>query len=266
MIFSKPRPFREAVQANQVRRVLPTDLSSSMLEEIEPEILLRARFSAKVRSADHLGVLDNLVREITGGKTDFATARLALQQHLAAAGYTPGPEHAGGLQDFSSPARTDLQLRMNVEQARNYGHWKQGQDADILDAFPAQEFLRVESREKERDDWHERWLRAGGPRTGAWPRMIALKNDPCWSALSRFGTPWPPFDFSSGMGVEDVSRREAEGLGLITRDEIPKPQDMGFNEDLAATPATQSQVLRAALEATGVGLFDAAGVFRAITN
>ena len=23
----------------------------------------------------------------------------------------------------------------------------------------------------------------------------ALKNDPVWSAISRFGNPWPPFDF-----------------------------------------------------------------------
>jgi hypothetical protein len=264
MNIAAPKPFLEAVQANQIRRLLPTDLSSAMLEEIDPEILMRARFSAKVRSAEHLGVLDGLVEKITAGKMDFASARLELKQYLAHTGYAPESEHEGTIQDLSSTARTNLQLRTNVQQAQGYGRWKQGQDADLLDAWPAQEFLRIESREKEREDWPERWRRAGGRTFGG--RMIALKNDPCWVALSRFGTPWPPFDFGSGMGVEDITRAEAQELGLITLQEIPEPQDMGFNDDLAATPAVQSQILRAALEATGVGYFDEDGVFRAITN
>lgn len=254
------------MQANQVRRILPTDFSSALLEEIDPEILMRARFSAKVASAEHLSVIDDVVNELTAGKTDFATARLRLKQYLASIGYRPDPELAGTVQDFGSDARTNLQLRVNVQQAQGYGWWKQGQDETILDAFPAQEFLRVESRENEREDWPERWLRAGGPKTQAWPRMIARKDDPCWLALSRFGTPWPPFDFGSGMGVEDISRAEAQELGLITLHEVPEPADMGFNDDLAATPDVQSQILRAALEATGIGRFDENGVFKAIIN
>ena len=38
--------------------------------------------------------------------------------------------------------------------------------------------------------------------------MVALKEDPVWTRISRFGQPWPPFDFNSGMGVEDVSHDE----------------------------------------------------------
>lgn len=264
MIYSKPKPFREAMQANEVRTLLPTDLDSAWLAELEPEILIRARFSAKVRSAEHLSVLDDAVNDITAGKIDFATAKLRLHQFLKRSGYRPDPEHEGGLQDFSSDKRIDLQLRVNVQQGQGYGAWIQGQDADLLDAFPAQEFLRVEGRAKPREDWPERWIAAGGPKTSAWPRMIALKDDPCWVNLSRFGTPYPPFDFGSGKGVRNIPRREAEALGLITRDQIPQPQDLGFNDDLQATPAVRSQLLRSALEATGVGRFDKNGVFRAI--
>ena len=44
---------------------------------------------------------------------------------------------------------------------------------------------------------------------------VALKLSPIWARLSRFGTPYPPFDFNSGMGVEDVGRRKARELGLL---------------------------------------------------
>lgn len=39
--------------------------------------------------------------------------------------------------------------------------------------------------------------------------MIALKSDRVWTNFSRFGRPYPPSDFGSGMGVEDIDRDEA---------------------------------------------------------
>ena len=45
--------------------------------------------------------------------------------------------------------------------------------------------------------------------------MIATKDDPIWTRLSRFNRPYPPFDFEDDMTVDDVSRREAESLGVI---------------------------------------------------
>lgn len=263
MIFSSPKPFREAMQANQVRQLLPTDLSSAMLAEIDPQILAHSRFSAKVTSVDHLDVIDHFVNKLTDGKTDLATARLGIKQFLADTGYEPDPALKGTLQDFSSDLRTNLQLRINVQQAQGYGWWKQGQDPDLLDAYPAQEFLRVEAREKERSDWPQRWQAAGG-QIFEGGRMIALKNDPVWETLSRFGLPYPPFDFGSGMGVEDISRKEAEALGLISPGETLEPEDLGFDDDLAAPLAGISQTIRAALELTGIGKFDKLGVFRAL--
>lgn len=49
--------------------------------------------------------------------------------------------------------------------------------------------------------------------------MVALKSDSVWTNLSRFGRPYPPFDYGSGMGVEDVDREEAIELGLLPADE-----------------------------------------------
>jgi hypothetical protein len=103
----------------------------------------------------------------------------------------------------------------------------------ILDAYPAYELVRIENR-KEPRNWTWRWVAAGGKLVGN-DRMIALKTDPIWTAISAFGTPWPPFDFGSGMGLDDVSRRDAEDFGLLGPGEEIQPVDEDFNEALFAS-------------------------------
>jgi hypothetical protein len=79
--------------------------------------------------------------------------------------------------------------------------------------------------------------------------MIALKNDPIWTAISSFGLPYPPYDFNSGMWVRDVSREEAEDLGLIKPgDPAPASADtLGFNDDLQASAGDFAEPLQKAL-------------------
>jgi hypothetical protein len=62
--------------------------------------------------------------------------------------------------------------------------------------------------------------------------MIARKDSPIWEALSRFGTPYPPFDFNSGMWTKDVSREEAVGFGILGEWDRVVPQERGFEADL----------------------------------
>ncbi|MBQ9343900.1 MAG: hypothetical protein IJT88_01635 [Kiritimatiellae bacterium] len=65
--------------------------------------------------------------------------------------------------------------------------------------------------------------------------MIALKDDPIWAAISRFGTPWSPFDFGNGMDVQDVDWNEAAELGVLKEDDPPpKMEPKDFNAGLAA--------------------------------
>ena len=106
---------------------------------------------------------------------------------------------------------------MNYDEAREYAKYTRGQDSDALYMFPAQEFLRVEPRRVPRTDWQTRWRAAGGKLYGG--RMVALKSSDVWKNLSRFDRPYPPFDFGSGMGVEDIDRDEAIELGLLPKDE-----------------------------------------------
>lgn len=154
------------------------------------------------------------------------------------------PEDKGTLRDITSVPRLEMIFDIQTQMATGFANWKMGQDPDILDAYPCQELVRVESRLKPRggspdargvgEFWRVRWKQLGGEFYGD-GRMIARKDDPIWKKLGRFGNPWPPFDFQSGIGVEDVSRDEAEELGVIAIDEAVEPQDAAFDSALEAS-------------------------------
>ena len=98
-------------------------------------------------------------------------------------------------------------------------------------AYPAARFVRV------RD--------VGMPRTRHLEHEgeVRLKTDYDWWAgyqndplIGGFGVPWEPYGFHSGMGQEDVSREEAERLGLKfdAGREVEKKAP-GLNEGLSAS-------------------------------
>lgn len=264
MMLADPVPFAEALQARQVKTLLRTTGTSADFERLarmEPAVLERATFSATLEIARALDTIERGTQAMLAGKLDQATFRLELKKVFEEVGYTAAPEIAGTLQDFRTDRRLNLIVETNVELARGYGQWAQGQQADVLDEWPAQELVRVRTAEKPRD-WEQRWIDAGGIfREESGNRMIALKNDPIWSKLSRFNLPYPPFDYNSGMDVRDVARDEAEALGLLDAGTVVMPQDRDFNADLQAAPAVRSNWLIEGLEATGVGEFRDDGVF-----
>jgi len=144
----------------------------------------------------------------------------------------------GGLTDFSSAARLSLIYNFQTESAAEFARWKSAQDSDALSNFPAREFFRLEERRVPRN-WGPRWDAAFAPFEGATTsssgRMVALVNHPGWTNLSRFGTPWPPFDFGSGMGVESVDRSDAVRLGLLEPDAVIESAEADFNANLEAS-------------------------------
>ncbi|MBI5689248.1 MAG: hypothetical protein HZC55_04065 [Verrucomicrobia bacterium] len=271
MKFPRALPFRQAVDAAQARTLLPTGLRTREFEQLVADghaaVLERARFSAGVRSVQHLDVIDSGINDLVAGATDLATQRLAVKNFLRGTGYLAPEGERGGLQDLASDRRINLQLSIGVQQAQGYGWWKQGQQPDLLDAFPAREFVRVEAREVPRADWPARWdaaraaTLADGATASSSGRMVALVGHPLWAQLNRFGVEYEPFDFGSGMGVEDVARADAMELGIIGRDTQIFPQDRPFNAGLRASPEVRSGRLRQLLEETGLGRFDAQGVF-----
>ncbi|MDR0535564.1 MAG: hypothetical protein LBG65_04330 [Puniceicoccales bacterium] len=141
---------------------------------------------------------------------------------------------SGSLTDLGSSRRLKLIYDMNTTDAAAYARWQaDNEDKDLLHEFPCQELIRLEDRKNPRK-WEEIWAANGGQFYDG-HRMIARKDSPIWAKISRFGKPWPPFDFGSGMGLEDIDRFDAEDLGIIKPDDKVHPPQEDFNARLEAS-------------------------------
>src|SRR5690242_14357331 len=107
MLFGSPIPFREALQRQETKSILPTVLSSDELSKVNPALLERGMFSARVVNADFLQQIDDVLTGILQGKTsaelpamDVPTARLSLKNFLRSIGYTPAADEVGSIKDL----------------------------------------------------------------------------------------------------------------------------------------------------------------------
>jgi hypothetical protein len=248
--FSRPIQFSQAAQAREVQSVLPTTLGSAQLEKIHEAILERALFSARVHSAEVLQALDDILDRYLAGQINTATAVADLKQSMRDNGLWAAPGDEGTLKDFQSDQRLNLIIRMNAGFANGYGDWLYNQQAPVLDEWPAQELFRALQRKVPRD-WVTRWNDAADATGTNVSGFVALRNTPIWSAISRFGVPYPPYDFNSGMRTRLVDRTRAMELGLIDRTTRIAPQDRGFNDDLKFTADIRAAALRQAIEEEG---------------
>lgn len=238
------RPLKDAVEQLSRKAVVGSAMSSREWEALSAEIRDRAFFSARVEDERLLAEMqERLQARIELAKRDGRTMDRGvfieeMREELRKSGY----QRADGvrkdsLQDLKSSRRLGLIWDMNISQAQGYARWKTDMDPDILKAVPAQELIRVRSKIEVRD-WPLVWADHGGKfyskpgpdYPNAPGRMIALKTDPIWRWISRFKTPWPPFDWGSGMGLKNVRRAEAEALGVLADGEQLTPLDIPFNE------------------------------------
>jgi hypothetical protein len=258
--------FTEAVADLAGRGLLPTTLSAAEIAALDAEIRTQAFFSARVTQLDILTALQSelsaLVRGQSPGPGDYtnpATVRLRIKQLLQEMDYRPAdPDDEGTIKDLRTDSRLNLIIETNEKMATGYGQWLQSTDPDVLDAFPAWEFIRVEDRIEKRD-WKSRWRDAAARvgdedadrvlrRTG---RMIARKDSPLWTALSAFGIPQAPFDYNSGMDVRDLGRKEAIEVGLIQpADRLTPPQHPGLRP-LASAQGKNPALLQTLLQTLG---------------
>lgn len=221
------------------KALVGSKLDSSQWNQIQAGFRNRAFFSSRVAQVNILAAMRDKVREYSEGETDISKIRMKIREDLQTLKYDPQGDR-GTIHDLFSQARLDVIIKTNVAQARGYMQYAEGMSPGAFAAFPAQEFTRIAHRRNQRQDWPQRWAKAGGKTYGG--RMIALKDDPVWERLSVFGNPFPPFDWGSGMGVLDVDRKTAIQLGLISDEELrgktaalrekPLPD---FNRDMQAT-------------------------------
>jgi hypothetical protein len=236
------QPLEKAVERIQQQRPHGSSMGSAEWELLPAELRDRAFFSARVESERILAEMKVRLQarlelaQRDGRTVDRGVFMEEMRQILKDEKYQrPDGVKRGSLQDLKSHRRLGLIFDMNVAQAQGYARWKSGMDPDVLKASPAQELIRVRSRMEHRD-WPRIWQQAGGKFYGmpgkdypnAPGRMIALKTDPIWTKISRFGTPWPPFDWGSGMGLKSIRRAEAESLQVVPHagqggDDSPPP-------------------------------------------
>lgn len=256
MTFDVPLPFSEAAKLLAEKGLLPTDMSSAELRDIDAGLRNRSVVMARNTKAGILQTLKDGLGEIIGGKENAANIQARLQDHFDELGYDPQtgfpddqgsiipPAEAGSLRDLSSNPRLNLVLQTNTRLVGNEAFKRAGQTDFALYAWPCYELVRVGRREVPRgerrtktgivDDpangWPARWEKAGGQFFDG--RMIARKDDPVWAALGNsaefsdaMDVDVPPFAYNSGMGWKELPREECVRLGVIgAEEEIAGPQ------------------------------------------
>ncbi len=155
------------------------------------------------------------------------------------------------LSDVMDSDKIDFALTTARDVANGAGTYaKEALDAEVVEAYPAWELLRVYDRDVPRgfqrgpkgtlipvpqDDWPSRWEAAGGELIEG--RMVALKSDAIWQRLGdgvggytdTLGNPFPPFAFNSGYDVNNIGRVECIELGLLDLGERARPPQFDLN-------------------------------------
>lgn len=197
------------------REVDTRAMSTAEWDLVDAQIRERAFFMAGVENARILQDFREAARAIAGGQLTTNEARKRLRAALRSAGYEPAEDERGGIHDLSSRRRMEVTLQTNVDLARG---WQQREQMKKDKSQPGLRLYRAQEARQPRN-WADRWQEAAvavdweGVAKGG--QMVALIESPIWVELSRFGQPYPPFDFGSKMRVRAVPYEECEKLGLV---------------------------------------------------
>lgn len=207
--------YNQALASFMLRKTVA--IAMSMDEWIALPVDVRQRIFVMVGVSDRR-IIDrfrNGIEDLIAGRKGQVEVEKELHMWLRDQGYRPPDGETGKFNDLSSLERINFELRTNALMASGHANWVRSQTA--IRAFPCQRLVRM-SNSEEPIDWETRWAQANmeiGYVPGIHPtEKVALLNHPIWTALSRFGLPYPPFDFGSGMGVRRVSRSEALEMGF----------------------------------------------------
>lgn len=264
--FTTSRPLQEAVDSISRRTPMGTALNSAELGRLPLEIRDAAFFSAQVQNEKILAeAQQRIIQRVNLERSKLADGRPGvtmdrrrfideMRVELGRLGYRPDPAKSGTLQDLSSSGRLGLIWDMNLAQAQGAAGWKTSMSETALRVEPAMEFVRLELRKERRLNWPARWAALGGkfyPGPSEYPegRMIALKTDGIWRKLNRFGVPWRPYDWGSGMGPRGIGRRECLRLGVIKDGDPPQKPEMlplttGLQASVKGLPEPSRERLR----------------------
>lgn len=264
-------PLKDAVERISAKTPIGSLLRSEEWERVPVALRERAQFSAGVTSVRLLqSIQDRLKAQIAVEKEKLSNGQEAtfdrssfidaMRDVARSEGLEP-ESGKGGLTDITSIPRLGLIYDMQQQQAAGFARWKMDQSEGALLLWPAWEFVRVEERRVPREEsdpgfWERRWVAAANAAGDAdavrvlrdTGRKVALKTSGIWSKLSRFGTPWMPFDWGSGMGVEEVEREDAVALGILREDQVLQSRERDFNDELQASVKGLSAPMKGVLQ------------------
>ncbi|MEG2970764.1 MAG: hypothetical protein RR808_04730 [Akkermansia sp.] len=242
----EPMNFTAALDYISQKRGVGASLNTEGWSHVPVAIRTRSTFSATLEPARVAQTMQDYFHEFLAGKkaindngeeyyvrqgrVEFVSQmrQIMLKEGLGELlpDGTINPEiNENNIRDLRSVSRLQLIWDTNIEAAKGYGQFKEGQDHVILDVYPCQRFVRVLSVVTPRP-YHE----------SALDTVKRKDNLAFWTSLNRdFGVPWSPWGFRSGCDVEDVDRDEAEELGIIKKNEKVRPIEKEFNDQLEAS-------------------------------
>nr|HPK71589.1 hypothetical protein [Vicinamibacterales bacterium] len=161
------------------KRLVTAGIDSAGWDAVQAGLKDRAFFSARVESVRYLDRARRRIADLLDAARD-ADGALASRARIVSdimriareEGVATG---SGGLSDPGSVKRAAVIADTNAGLARGYAAHVAGSTRGARLAYPAQELVRVEPREQERN-WRARWTAAGGKLYSG--RMVALKDDP----------------------------------------------------------------------------------------
>jgi hypothetical protein len=245
MPFTAQPKIAEAVAQLQRAGKLPNGLSPQQLAQLQRAM---DKYSGEVSDRLLAKVLEEFQSKIqTAQSATDPVVRRGLLADLGA---------------FTPPQLVDkMKFAFDTMQQVASGAGKflnQNLSPEALDEYPALELKRLFQRDvprgeklvkgalvdDEENSWPSRWEAAGGTFVDG-DRMIALKSSGIWQALGdgvggytdTLGNPYPPFAFNSGFTTVEISRKEAEALGVIDPDMDAEPAQFDFSTLFAPVAA-----------------------------
>lgn len=223
-------------------------MTAAQMEMIANDYAERAFFVSGVEPGVILSDFEDKASQVASGALSYEEAQRAIRETLRQQGYRPPATGQGGIQDLSSWVRIQVVMETNAAMAHGYRNWYNWTQDEDTAAF---KFYRSQGREDPRY-WAERWNRA---RVGLEEEATeavssgfirgetvgyALAASDIWVRLSRFGTPYPPFDYLSGMNIAPVGAEEARAAGLDVSRVRPAPASFNATLESNAKGVTES--------------------------
>jgi len=194
---------------------VPSQARSREWDAVDAQLRERAFFMASVSQAKTLNQFRHVASKVASGAMGPAEAREALRRALETSGYHAEPGLEGAIKDLSSLQRQKASLDTNVALAQGWA-LRQESLGDVM--HPAWELFRAGSARRPRDwpaIWNEKAQQVNWEGVARNGRMIALVTSPIWERLSRFGHPYPPFDYNSHMRTRLVDLGACMDIGLV---------------------------------------------------